>query len=96
MRAMSPARAWRSWLAAMVRQRAGSAASRAISHCTVSCGHSGPEAMSPRFKIKTSLARSRSISAQTASSAGRLPWMSETTARRCFVIRRDARELLSG
>ena len=89
MRATSAASAWRSWLPAIVRQRAGSAASRAISHCTVSSGHSGPEAMSPR--LTTSAGAARSISAHTASSAGRLPWMSETMAMRGVVIWRDGR-----
>ncbi len=87
MRETSAASAWRSWLPAMVSQRAGSAAARAISHCTVSRGHRGPEAMSPR--LTTSPGRSRSISAHTHSSAGRLPWMSETMAMREVVIWRD-------
>src|SRR5690349_2234112 len=46
----------------------------------VSSGSSGPESESPRFT--TCVTARRRVSASTASSAGRLPWMSETSAMR--------------
>ena len=72
--ASAQASSWRSWLPRMVGMAS------AISRSAVSRGHSGPLSRSPQSSVRS--APRRAMSASTASSAGRLPWMSETMARR--------------
>src|SRR5574341_352864 len=74
MRSRGGVSTWRSWLPRIV----GSASD--IKRSAVSTGHSGPLRMSPRLTVTS--APTRATSSSTASSAGRLPWMSEKMAMR--------------